>query len=328
MDRNTLRCCTALLAGVALLALAACSGSPLTSAETGVAAAAAPGAPVHQAWTTPAAGGTYAARAAQDGALQPAPRAVGGAPVVTTVPVADSTAVWSQAGTPPLPPPPDQSIPVVGAPVAGPAVVAPGTVCAPDPCAAPVATATRLVTPERSYSGCWPPCNDGISQWHVRPVIGLAFSEGTDNFEECSYFGVDVGRTFCGCWGLDLYYRYNTGRFERQQPNGIAKDGGEWHHFGAKITFERSFGQSSKLYAWGGVGAGYFTTNDYFTDDSGFEVFGEAGIGYNLSRNWRVRAGVNVHGMDTDVTRFLPANDGDSRWLWIIAPVIELEGSF
>lgn len=324
MDRSTLRRCTALLACVALLTLAACSGSPLTSAGT-AATATAPAAPVYNAWTTPGAGGTYATRAAQSAALQPAPRAVGiAAPVAQP---AAATSVWTQAGTPQLPPPPDQSLPVVGAPVpvAGPTVVS--QACPPEPCA-PQATTTQLVTPERTYSGCWPPCNDGISQWHGRAVVGMAFSEGTDPFIECSYYGLDVGRTFCGCWGLDLYYRYNSGRFKRDPATGFSRDGGSWHHFGAKITFEKSFGRSSKFYAWGGLGAGYFTTADYIDDDSGFEIFGEAGLGYNVSRNWRLRAGVNIHGMDTSVTRFSPADDGDSRWLWIIAPVIELEGSF
>ena len=41
-----------------------------------------------------------------------------------------------------------------------------------------------------------------------------------------------------------------------------------------------------------------------------------------------LRAGVNVHGMETKVTRRLPANDGQDRWLWIIAPVVEVEFSF
>ncbi|MDJ0522288.1 MAG: hypothetical protein QNJ90_09465 [Planctomycetota bacterium] len=321
MDRSTLRCCTALLAGVALLTLAACSGSPLTSAGTATTAATT-AAPVYNAWTTPGGGGTYAARGAQAAALQPAPVAVATTPAPTLTPAA-ATTVWAQADAPTLPPPPDTSLPVMGAPTAAPTVTQP---CPPEPCA-PVTT-TQLVTPERTYSGCWPPCNDGISQWHVRGVIGLSFSEGTDDFEDCNYWGVDVGRTFCGCWGLDLYYRYNTGRFSRDEGQGVFKDGGTWHHFGAKITFEKAFARSSRFYVWGGVGAGYFTTDDYVNDDSGFEIYGEAGVGYNVSENWRVRAGVNIHGMDTDVTRFSPVNDGDSRWLWIFAPVIQLEGSF
>jgi hypothetical protein len=37
---------------------------------------------------------------------------------------------------------------------------------------------------------------------------------------------------------------------------------------------------------------------------------------------------VNVHGMDTDAARFSPADDGESRWLWVIAPVVELEFAF
>jgi len=324
MDRTTLRRGAALCVGLLVLGLAGCSGSPLSSASAPATVAATP---VYDAWSQGTGTTTaYAAPAAQPAALQPAPRPMGGesAPMVQSV--ADRGAVMAQDWAPPLPPPPDTSMPVVGAPTPGPAVAAPGDAACP-PCAPP-ATTTQMVAPERTYSGCWPPCNDGISQWHGRAVVGRAFSSGTDHFIECSYYGADVGRTFCGCWGLDLYWRYNTGRFHRDTALGTIKDGGEWHHFGGKVGFARSLGRDSKLYAWAGLGAGYFTTNKYIQDDSGFEVFGEGGIGYNISQNWRVRAGVNVHGMDTDVTRRLPADDGSSRWLWIIAPVIELEGSF
>jgi len=317
MHQSTLKCCATVLAAGAILALAACSGSPLTSAGTGAATASAP---VYNAWTTPAPAGTvYAPRLAQTAALQPAPRAIAAGD--------ERAPIWNGAGTPPPPPPPDRSLPVVGAPAFGAAPTA--AACPPAPCAAPVATTSRLVTPERTYAGCWPPCNDGISQWHGRVVGGRAHFEGTDPAADCTYMGVDIGRTFCGCWGLDLYYRYNSGRFRREPTQQTSfRDGGEWHHFGVKVTKEASLGRSSKFFVWGGLGAGYFTTSKYIKNDSGIEGFGELGVGYNLSRNWRVRAGVNVHGMDTDVTRKVPLNDGRSRWLWIIAPVAELEGSF
>ncbi len=324
MDRGTTKCCAVLVACVAILALSACAGSPLAPAGTNTAPA---NAPVYNAWTTPApAGAVYAARPAQAGALQPAPRAVGGQPIaaqpIAAQPAEARPRVWTGAGTPPPPPLPGQ--PVVAAAPGQPVVA-----CEPAPCPAPVATTRRFVTPERTYAGCWPPCNQGISQWHARAVVGRALFEGTDPADDCTYLGLDLGRTFCGCWGLDLYYRYNSGRFDRTPtPATPFKDGGEWHHFGVKITGEKSFGRSSKFYAWGGLGGGYFTTSKYISNDSGPEVFGELGLGYNLSLNWRVRAGVNVHGMDTSVTRNLPINDGRSRWLWIIAPVIEIEGSF
>jgi len=163
--------------------------------------------------------------------------------------------------------------------------------------------------PERKYT-CGLPCCDGISQWHVRGVLGRAYFEGSDKAKDCTYYGLDIGRTFCGCWGWDLYYRYNSGRFTREPtPGATFQDGGEWHHIGTKITLERPIA-GSRVYWWTGVGGGYFKTDKYIANDDGPEVFGEAGIAYVLSRNWRVRAGVNVHGMDTKVTRRLPANDG------------------
>jgi hypothetical protein len=163
--------------------------------------------------------------------------------------------------------------------------------------------------------------------WHVRGVIGYAFYAGTDPADPCLYWGADLGRTFCGCWGLDLFYRYNSGVFERDNDPRATEDGGAWHHFGIKFTFEGSFNRS-RLYWWAGVGPEYFLTDDYLFDDDGFGIFGEAGLGYVVNQNFRIRLGVNVHGMDTDVTRKDPANDGDSRWLWIIAPVLEAEIDF
>jgi hypothetical protein len=199
----------------------------------------------------------------------------------------------------------------------------------------------RTVPPpaQRQETLCRLPCEDGISRWHVRPVVGYAFFEGTDPADSCNYYGVDVGRTFCGCWGLDAFYRVNSGRFRRlvferdaagmlTGRTGVARDGGWMHHFGIKLTWERSLGQDSRFYYWFGVGPEYFTTVDYVRNDRGFGVFGELGVGYLFSRNIRFRLGVNVHGLDTSVTRFDPANDGRTRWLWIIAPVGEVEIDF
>lgn len=94
-----------------------------------------------------------------------------------------------------------------------------------------------------------------------------------------------------------------------------------------KVSFEKSLG-GGRWYAWGGAGPEYFWTSDYFRDHSGIGLFGEAGIGYVVNRNFRIRAGVNVHGMDTDVGRRSAADDGESRWLFAIAPVVGLEFVF
>ncbi|MDF1702389.1 MAG: hypothetical protein P1V36_14665 [Planctomycetota bacterium] len=299
--------------------------APANGTTTAVAAA-----PVYNAWTTPPAAGTrYAAMPGQANALQPAPQTVQ-APVAQAQPRLER---YGPSGMPPPPPPPDQSMPVTGAPVGNYAyAAAPGAVAATAPCdpCAPVVSATRGVwqVPERCYNGCGLPCAQGISMWHVRGVVGLATFAGTDSAEPCIYYGVDIGRTFCGCWGLDLYYRYNSGRFTREPTPGITfKDGGEWHHVGVKFTYEWGIG-SSPFYLWGGIGGGYFWTDEYIANDDGPEVFLEGGVAWNLGRNWAIRAGVNAHGMNTSVTRRLPANDGQDRFLWIIAPVIELEGRF
>ena len=323
-------------AAVALLVCAGCARSaPAARGNT-----AAGGTPVYDAWTTPPEpGSTYVAQPANAAALQPAPQAVSPTPGQVNYPSPryvppSSAGVASYPGgtLPPPPPPPDSSLPVVGAPVAqapAPAFPAPSATNAIPPTDPRVPAGARgiWVVPERTYT-CGLPCADGISQWHIRGVLGLATFHGTDAAENCTYYGVDIGRTFCGCWGLDLYYRYNSGRFTREPTAGSTfEDGGWWHHFGAKVTMERAIA-GSKFYWWAGVGGGWFTTQNYVSNDSGPEVFGEAGVGYALNRNWRLRAGVNVHGMDTDVTRRLPANDGQSRWLWLIAPVVEAEFSF
>jgi hypothetical protein len=243
----------------------------------------------HGGWTTPPAGGS----------VQPAP-----------VPV---TSTWS---APPAPPSPSGPSVVQATPCSPPTPAYSTQPCPPAPAAAPA----------RIWSGCRLPCADGLSQWHVRGAIGYAFYEGDDPADSCIYWGADVGRTFCGCWGLDLFYRYHSGQFDRQGST-ITKDGGSWNHVGIKATYEKSFGQS-RFYWWVGAGPEYFWTSDYIQDDNGFGVFGEAGVGYLISQNLRVRAGINVHGMDTDTGRLNPANDGQSRWLWVLAPVLELEFDF
>ena len=105
-------------------------------------------------------------------------------------------------------------------------------------------------------------------------------------------------------------------------------DGGVIHHVGVKLTYEKAFGQS-KFYGWGGIGPEFWWTQDYMDDDSGFGAFGELGIGYVINRTFRIRAGVNVHWMpDIAAGRFNPADDGEGRSLWLVAPVIEAQIDF
>lgn len=185
-------------------------------------------------------------------------------------------------------------------------------------------------------SDCRLPCERGCAPWSVRGVYGRGFFVGDDEAEGCSYYGIDIGRTLCRCWGIDAFFRRHSGRFDRAvttTPPGGAPitstglDAGYFNHFGLKATQQRSF-RGSRLYWWAGLGAEYFWTEDYLNNDDGFGLFGEAGLGFNVSNRWRIRAGVNVHGMDTDAGRLSPADDDQGRWLMVIAPVIQLEASF
>jgi hypothetical protein len=225
------------------------------------------------------------------------------------------------AGTPMPPPPPNiaggQAAPVVR-------YVAPTT----DYNTYAAAPAAAVPLSQRCWTGCGLPCESGISSWHARLVGGWPLYEGTDTPESCSYWGVDLGRTHCGCWGYDLYYRMSGAKFDREgYPDGITRDGGLTHHVGGKLTWERSIA-NSKFYFWTGLGAGYYFTSDYVEDSDGFEVFGELGLGYVFNETFRLRAGLNVHGADTDTGRKNFADVGKGRWLWLLAPVAELEVNF
>lgn len=188
------------------------------------------------------------------------------------------------------------------------------------------------VAPAAAFCGGLP-CNNGCSEWHIRALGGRSFKTGDDPADLCLFAGVDIGRTFCGCWGLDLYYRYHSGQFDREgwttaAGAPISEDGGNFHHVGLKVTTEREFGRNSRWYWWAGLGAGYYWSEDYIDDEDGFEVFAEFGVGYMLNRNVRIRGGLNAIVMDTAVGRKNIANAGVSRTHWILAPVIGVEFDF
>jgi hypothetical protein len=280
------------------------------------------------AWTTPRSFEATSPRAARPVVSPPTPtepvvlRAVGLRDVTRAAwpkpidpPATLLVRTAAQADACPAPPPP----PPPPAPTSEP--------CAPvwSSPVAPVAAPAPLAGP--CWSGCGLPCEEGISMWHVRGVAGRAFYAGCDAPDDCGYFGADVGRSFCGCWGLDAFYRWSSGRFHRILDPRASRDGGYLHHVGLKFTMEHSFSKSH-FYWWVGVGPEYFWTADYLDNDHGFGVFGEAGVGYVLNQTLRIRVGLNAHGDSTDVTRRDPADDGSSRWLWTLAPVAELEVDF
>ena len=248
------------------------------------------------------------------------------------VPSANTPVVLSPVPSPPPPPPPQPQMQGATTTYTGPSPCEPATYttpapCPPAPCAAPVPLA------QRGWCGCGLPCKYG-SQWVIRGVAGWPFWIGTDAPDPCLYWGVDVGRTHCGCWGWNIYYRWSGCEFERAPapdlPPGTtytSKHDGVIHHLGAKATYDFGFGES-KFYAWAGLGAGYFWTEGLLENDDGWELFAELGVGYVLSRNWKIRAGVNAHGADVSAGRKYSSEIGESRWLWLVAPVIELEVSF
>ncbi len=312
-----------------LIALSACAGQPLSST------ARAPSASLVNAggagWTTAPLGSQASFSSTTAPSLQAAPRPLSTSNINTSTLDRPQATGVADATRPPPPPPLDGEAPLSIADTTAP--------CPPDPCAPPPAPDPCdpcAPPPAPIVTGCQLPCTAGLSQWHIRAVGGIVFFEGDDPGEDCGYLGLDVGRTFCGCWGLDAFYRWNSGTFDTFRPSQaqpgqvvFGKDGGDWHHFGVKLTYESSFGNNSRLYWWAGAGPEYFTTSGYDDDDDGFGVFGELGLGYLVNQNWRIRAGVNIHGVDTKVTRRNPTIDGGKRrFLWLIAPVIEVEASF
>jgi hypothetical protein len=160
---------------------------------------------------------------------------------------------------------------------------------------------------------------------------GFAWFEGDDAPEGCMYWAAEIGRTFCGCWGLGLFYAYTPAEFDRFVPAGAAGqtvDGGVFHHVGIKFTFEKSIADS-RFYVHGGIGPEYWWSQDFIVDDEGFGVFGEIGVGYVFSRNFRAILGLNAHWMfDCRTGRYFPEDDDEGRDLWIVAPVLGIEVHF
>lgn len=326
---------------IAAFALAACStsiGEQTATSASPYQASSIANAGQAGLWTTPP---STSPQAYQSGTLRANPVSV----VPTTTNRGRSGAVQTTpAGmafdVPPPPPPPGatnigyenwQAPAAPGGAVApAPTYVGPGVAATAPGCApAPVCAPCQPLAAVQPANPCWLPCENGISRWHVRGLIGFVTFAGEDPGEDCGYWGVDLGRTFCGCWGLDAFYRWNSGQFDRLNVNGgIDEDGGDWHHFGVKFTYEGRIGNNPRWTWWAGLGPEYFTTDGYIDDDSGFGIFGELGVSFAVTEAIRIRAGVGIHGVDTDVGRENPIDDGESRWLWIFGPHLGLEFSF
>jgi hypothetical protein len=261
------------------------------------------------------------------------------APAVASAPVYRGPSSGGDYWT--TPPPGGYSAPVYSQPAAtGP--------CAPPPCAPPP-------PPPCEPPPCAPPppppcglpCETGVSNWHVRGVIGFPFQFGTDAGTGCNYWGVDVGTTRCNCWGIDAFFRtascsddLNQGgigptpsptarveavKFDR---DGAGEDGGQFNWVGLKATYEHSISPANRIYGWVGAGPEYFWTNDYLHDDDGFGAFVDAGLGWRFASWGALRLGVDLHADYTSVGRQSPSNDGSERWLFTLAPTLGLEIDF
>lgn len=255
-------------------------------------------------WTTAPTGSVQAAP-------RPAPRAAP-APAAAPAPM---------PAPQPAPMPFPAPMPAAAPPAAPPQASAQSTL--PRSVASQPLASTRY---SRVWDGSGLPSDNGISMWYLTGVFGRSFHFGDDAADPCWYWGFDSGRSFCGNWGMDLFYRYHSGQYERDEQGAPDMDGGATHHVGFKLTYDVPL--SGDFYLWNAVGPEYWWTEDYLDNDSGVGLYAETGLGWVINRNLRLRAGVNMHGMDTDVTRKDPADDGQSRWLWVIAPVLQAEYAF
>jgi hypothetical protein len=169
------------------------------------------------------------------------------------------------------------------------------------------------------------PCERGRAGWHVRGLGGYGFSFGTDEADAGAFGGVDIGHTFGGCVGVDVFYRYTNPRFDRTTPAGLLRDGGDIHFVGAKVTYEATFQRGTDFFWWVGVGPGWFKTRRLEADDEGIGILAEAGLGVVLDSSARLRFGANAQMINTTAGRMSAALDGSARWLTTLAPVLQLE---
>ncbi len=180
---------------------------------------------------------------------------------------------------------------------------------------------------------CGLPCEAGCATWNVGVVGGAGFYLGDEATERaCCYTGADVGRTWpCCCFGASIFYRTFGGRFDRvvTAPGAPARTGadtGRFHTIGVKATYQRSINNSR--WSWYvGAGPEFFWTHDYLANDDGIGGFGEAGVGYRLTRKLSIRGGLEVHALSTSAARLNAANDNSKRLLWVLAPVLQLQFS-
>ena len=180
---------------------------------------------------------------------------------------------------------------------------------------------------------CGLPCETGCGNWHVRALAGWPFFTGDDTtIEGCYYFGVDVGRTFPCCWGVDVFARAFGGEADRTvaipgAADFSGTDVGEFYTLGVKATWQNSI-SNSRFYYYVGVGPEVYWTRNYLIEEEGIGGFAEIGLGYVLNKNWRFRAGLDVHALDTKAAQENAANDDSSRLLWVFAPVVGVEFTF
>jgi hypothetical protein len=257
---------------------------------------------------------------------------------VPTTPYVPPTTPYVPPTTPYVPPttpyvPPTTPYVPPTTPYVPPTTTAPVAPVQPAPTWQPPCPATVAPPADAALIGAVPSrvrlaCERGREKAHFRALGGWAFAFGDDTPDSGAYAGGDLGYTFDGCIGIDVFYRYASARFDRQVPAGLLEDGGDTHHIGLKVTYEASLDSSSGLYVWFGIGPEYFWTERYTNNDDGFGGMAELGIGYLLSDDVRARLGVSVHGFSSSAGRLNAVNDGSDRFLWTVAPTLGIEIDF
>ncbi len=171
-------------------------------------------------------------------------------------------------------------------------------------------------------------CERGRGQWHLRAKSGWAWWFGSDSGDSGAVAGADLGYTFDGCVGVDVFYRFAATRNDRTTGGTTIEDAGDFHFLGLKATYESQITSTGPWFFWAGLGGGYQWSARFMNNDTGFGLLGDAGIGYLASRNIRIRFGVQIEALLTSAGRNDPIDDGTKRWLTSVAPTLGVEFDF
>jgi hypothetical protein len=168
-------------------------------------------------------------------------------------------------------------------------------------------------------------------RWHVRAAGGATWLDGMGQASGAeATFGLDLGGTWRNglCW--DVSWRtHEVGRQTTRlqnpsqppdpifNPQIVTMESGRLHQLGLKAGWESPRGPGDRRPgAFAMAGPEAWWTDGLTDDDSGFGVQAEAGVLWRAGRDAVLRAGVAVHGADTDFA-------GGS--FWTVGPFVALE---